>query len=182
MALGFALLVDLGLLTSRVWTEVLSPEARGMLWLVVAGIWLTAAIVSCRWVARLRPNSQPASGSADLFETARSEYLRGHWFEAETALQRLLDINLLDREARLMLATLLRRTGRFAESEGHLDRLSRMDGAEKWSLEIARQRARMQQQIADQAEDRNQAASGEEHDAAEVSRPIAREHDVRPQP
>ena len=139
MALGFALLVDLGLLTSRVWTEVLSPEARGMLWLVVAGIWLTAAIVSCRWVARLRPNSQPASGSADLFETVRSEYLRGHWFEAETALQRLLDINPLDREARLMLATLLRRTGRFAESEGHLDRLSRMDGAEKWSLEIARQ-------------------------------------------
>ncbi len=118
MALGFALLVDLGLLTSRVWTEVLSPEARGMLWLVVAGIWLTAAIVSCRWVARLRPNSQPASGSADLFETARSEYLRGHWFEAETALQRLLDINPLDREARLMLATLLRAHRAFRRIRG----------------------------------------------------------------
>jgi thioredoxin-like negative regulator of GroEL len=174
MAIGFALLIDLGLLSGRVWIELLSPEAQGMLWLVVAGIWFTAAIVSCRWVARLRPNGQPANGGADLFETARSEYLRGHWFEAETALQRLLDINLLDREARLMLAALLRRTGRFAEAEGQLDRLSRMDGAEKWGLEIARQRARMQQQIADQTEDQNQSASEDENDAAEVAGPIAR--------
>jgi hypothetical protein len=174
MALGFALLFDLGLLTSRIWTELLSPEIRGAVWLVVGGTWITAAATSCRWVARLQLNGQPATASADLFDTARNDYLKGNWFEAETALGRLLDINLLDMEARLMLATLLRRTGRFSEAEAHLDRLGRMDGAEKWKLEIARQRTRMAQQAADKAEDENPADEGSHDNSAKIAGPIAR--------
>jgi hypothetical protein len=74
---------------------------------------------------------------------ARSEYLKGNWFEAEVTLDRLLTRNVLDVEARLMLAMLLRHTRRDAEASQHLARLSRMDGAEKWQLEISREQARL---------------------------------------
>jgi hypothetical protein len=39
-----------------------------------------------------------------------------------------------------MLATLLRHTGRLEEAVEHLDRLQRMEGSEKWGLEIQRER------------------------------------------
>jgi hypothetical protein len=68
------------------------------------------------------------------------------------ALNRLLTGNVLDVEARLMLATLLRHTGRHQEAGEQLSRLNRMDGAERWTLEIARQRTRLAVQMREAAE------------------------------
>jgi hypothetical protein len=142
MAIGFAALLDLGLLSSRIWTELFAPEMRSAIWLALGTTWAAAAAMSCRWIARLRLDGRPEAG-ADLFELARVEYLQGHWFEAETALRRLLDRNTLDQQSRLMLAGLLGRTGRRGEAVGELDRMTRMDGAEVWHLEIARWRTRL---------------------------------------
>ncbi len=141
MAIGFAALLDSGLLSSRIWTELLPAEARWADWLAIGLSWATAGAVSFGWVARLKAAGRPA-GQSDLFELARVEYLRGHWFEAEAALRQILDRNVLDQPARLMLAGLLGRTGRGLEATEELDRLSRMDGAELWRMEIARWRAR----------------------------------------
>jgi hypothetical protein len=89
--------------------------------------------------------SGPQAADEDLFNAAQNEYLKGNWYEAEVALNRLLDRNLLDVEARLMLASVLRRTGRRDEAAAQIARLGRTDGAERWHLEIAR----LKQRIAD---------------------------------
>lgn len=142
MAIGFAALLDLGLLSSRIWTELLPAEARSAVWLAIGLSWVAAGAVSFSWVARLEAAGHP-TGQVELFELAREDYLKGHWFEAETALRQLLDRNVLDLQARLMLAGLLGRTGRGLEAKGELARLSRTDGAEAWRMEIARWRARL---------------------------------------
>jgi cytochrome c-type biogenesis protein CcmH/NrfG len=66
--------------------------------------------------------------------------LRGNWFETECVLAGLLRRDLRDVDARMMLATLYRHTGRIDEAVEELDRLERIDEAAKWALEIARER------------------------------------------
>jgi hypothetical protein len=151
MAAGFAALLNLAFVCSRLWTELFSPEVQALIWLAAGAIWIASAVVSVRWVAGLKM-SGPSADDEDLFNSARSEYLKGNWFEAELALNRLLTGNVLDVEARLMLATLLRHTGRHEEAGEQLARLSRMDGAERWTLEIARQRTRLAAQLRGAAE------------------------------
>jgi hypothetical protein len=46
-----------------------------------------------------------------------------------------------DVDARLMLATLYRRTGRATEAADCLSQLDRMEAAGKWAREIARERS-----------------------------------------
>jgi cytochrome c-type biogenesis protein CcmH/NrfG len=75
-----------------------------------------------------------------LFREALHEYLQGSWFEAEAKLGHLLRLDPRDVEGRLLLATLLRHNERHAESIEHLDRLSRLRGADRWSEEIAAER------------------------------------------
>ena len=146
LAVGFAAVLNLAIVTSRLWTELLSPESQMLVWLAAGGIWTASAALSARWVAGLRL-SGPQAADEDLFNAAQNEYLKGNWYEAEVALNRLLERNILDVEARLMLASLLRRTGRRDEATTQLARLSRTDGVERWQLEIAR----LKQRIADDA-------------------------------
>lgn len=146
LAAGFAAVLNLGIVSSRLWTELLTPESQALIWLAAGGIWTASAALSARWVAGLRL-SGPSAVDEDLFNAAQNEYLKGNWYEAEVALNRLLDRNILDVEARLMLASLLRRTGRRDEAATQLSRLSRTDGAERWRLETAR----LKQRIADDA-------------------------------
>ncbi len=142
IAIGFAALLNLGLLSSRLWTELFSSQIQTLIWLAVGVFWLAAIAASAKWIAGLSM-SGPSGDDEGLFNLARSEYLRGNWFEAEVTLDRLLTRNVLDVEARLMLAMLLRHTRRDAEASEHLARLSRMDGAERWQLEISREQARL---------------------------------------
>jgi hypothetical protein len=67
-------------------------------------------------------------------------YLKGNWFEAEYFLSGLLAANPRDVDAALMLATLLRHTGRFDEALEGLARLERCEDAERWHWEIGRER------------------------------------------
>lgn len=142
IAIGFAVLLDVGLLAGRMWTELLSPAAQTAIWLASATIWSVSAAVSWRWVAGLQ-FGQAQPGNDALFVQAREEYLKGNWFEAETVLGRLLDRNVLDIEARLLKANLLFHTARRREAIGELDRLTRMEGGDVWRMEIARLRMRL---------------------------------------
>ena len=151
IAVGFAALLNLGLLSSCLWTELFSPQIQTLIWLAIGVFWLAAAVASARWVAGLSM-SGPSADDEGLFNLARSEYLKGNWFEAEVTLDRLLTRNVLDVEARLMLAMLLRHTRRDAEASQHLARLSRMDGAEKWRLEISREQARLAERTQETAD------------------------------
>jgi tetratricopeptide (TPR) repeat protein len=124
------------------WSELINTGLRNTLWVSLAIMWGVSAIVSAVKLRR-----QVASGeirsSEDLFNQAVEVYLKGDYYQVERLLNELLDKNARDLEARLLLATLLRHTGRFDEAWKQLDQLLCFDGAEKWELEIQAERERL---------------------------------------
>ena len=149
LAVGFAVLVNLSLATTLLWSELFTPEVRNALWGGVGIVWLISAILGRIGEHREREREQSGpAGTADTpdrYLEARDHYLKGNWFEAEQVLGDLLHRDPWDTDARLMLATLLRHTGRADEASRQLDRLERLEGSEKWALEICRERERLQE-------------------------------------
>lgn len=135
LAIGFAVLLNLALVGTILWDGLFTPGARKLIWAAVAITWIGSAVG-----ARLRRQPTPSDPDGDDFPHALEQYLKGNWFEAEQILARLLDRNPRDVEARLMLATLLRHTGRGQEAARQLDCLETVEGSGRWALEIARER------------------------------------------
>lgn len=139
LAFLFAVALNFGLMATFVWPEMVSPLMRTLGWGAVLTFWAVAGWLGLREVSRLcGPSSE--SQEQGLFVQAQSEYLKGHWLEAETALRKLIERNERDGDARLMLASLLRHSGRIDEAQVELDGLELSEGGLKWALEIARER------------------------------------------
>lgn len=133
LALGFALLLNLVLLTTFVWTELVVPSVAVIAWSVVAGFWLVS------FVGFLRTgigHANSAAAQEDLFPTAIAEYLKGNWYDVEQICQRLLRRNDHDVDAQLLLATACRHTVRYDEAQRRLEHLATLDAAGKWAWEI----------------------------------------------
>jgi hypothetical protein len=142
-AVGFGLLLNAAVVSTWVWSELLSPGSRSVTWLVVAVWWVAGGLWSRRWNRR-----QPATETATVdqrFRAAQEHYVRGDWFEAERILTGLVRSNPRDVESRLMLATLLRHTGRTDAAALQLQWLQRLEDAGKWELEICREWELLQQ-------------------------------------
>jgi len=142
VAVGFAGLVNLGLVTSLVWTEIepFTPPLRSAVWMVVAALWLGSAILN---LARDRGQSERrrASDASGAFAQAVEQMLQRDWYEAQRTLERLLEADARDVDARLALATVLRHAGRWEEAAAQLDRLVLVESSRKWEQEIRRERA-----------------------------------------
>jgi thioredoxin-like negative regulator of GroEL len=142
VACSFALLVNVLLLCSFVWDEVASAWTLRLAWSGVVGVWVAAALFSAtKWPQPV--DSRMRAPTQDLFPEALAQYLQGNWFQAETLCRRLLRAEERDAEARLMLATVLRRSGRKADAAQELDRLSALTSACSWYREIALERQRL---------------------------------------
>ena len=139
LAAGFSVLLNLVVLASFVWVELLSPLHVRLGWFAIACLWFGSAAISA-WYGGGRVTRIEAASTEGLFRQAMSEYLQGSWFEAESILGRLLHLDPRDVEARLMLATLLRHTRRYQEALDQLNRLDRLRDAQKWAREIAAER------------------------------------------
>ena len=125
------------LASSLVWVELVGQNVLRCGIAAAAGLWIGAAT----WALRHPPASAtPPAATQDLFRTSLGEYLQGNWFEAEALVGKILAMDARDAEARLLLATLLRHTGRLAEADEQLDRLELLDGALPWREEIAAER------------------------------------------
>ena len=135
-AVGFAVLLNLVLLATYGWTEWISPGVRVVGWLGIGGWWLAAIVGTIR---QKRTALQTAAETRDLFPDAQREYLKGNWYQSELLLVQMLHQEPRDVDARLMLATLLRHTGRTAESTEQMRRLEKTEGCQKWHLEIQRE-------------------------------------------
>lgn len=142
MAVCFAAGLDLLLLVTFVWTDLLAAPVVRAAWIALAGAWLLALAASWRATARIRRENAAARGG-DLFQRAQDEYLRGNWLSAEQLAGQLVAVNSRDAEARLLLATVLRRMGRPDEAAAQLDRLARQEAGLRWQWEIAAERARL---------------------------------------
>jgi hypothetical protein len=138
VALVAALLLNVALIGSFAWPELIGHDLRIICWAGVAIVWAGCAGVSI-WHDRRQANRPHDDSNSDPLGEAINCYLRGDWFETERVLNRLLRRNQRDLEARLMLATLLRHTKRLDEATRQLNVLVRLEGAQKWELEIRRE-------------------------------------------
>jgi hypothetical protein len=86
-----------------------------------------------------------------LLSTAQAEYLRGHWFEAEAAIKEILSRNPRDVEARLLWVGVLRRSKRIDAARRQLKILSRLEGADRWALELRDERRRVSRLVKESA-------------------------------
>lgn len=152
-AVVFGVVLNLLLVSGWLRPQWIPPAAVLMAWMAVLGFWVVSVIQCWRqWEERF-----PSLGSvADrgLFLRAQSEYLQGHWFEAEAACQQMLQQSQRDVEARLLLATLYRHTNRHDAAVMELERIEQIDGGEKWRSEISAERRLIQRK----AEARREAA------------------------
>ena len=148
VALVFAVLLNLTLLVTFVWTGLISDDTIAALaWPTVLMIWLAAAWTSHRNLPDFMSVPDVAAEMAEeeessdaLFIDARREYLRGHWAEAEGLLKRQIQRCPRDAESRLMLATLYRHTRQFPMAAEQLSLLERFDQSLAWREEMARER------------------------------------------
>lgn len=156
LAVGFACLLDLLLLTTLLWTEWVEPAFRVAGWTAVAVLWSVSIVTGWRW-SQERATGRRAARQQDLFPRALGEYLKGNWYEAEAACKNMLRRVPGDVQARLLLASLLRRTRRWPEAHEQLTALKRLEAAATWQFEIADEEQRL--------------AEAQEHAAVEVGEP-----------
>jgi uncharacterized membrane protein YccC len=138
LAIGTAAVLDILLLVSFGWTELVGPNLRNTFWVALGVAWIVAVVWSGRQCRRMVAVGLEAE--EDAFGRAIECYLKGDAYQTEQILKELLRRNVRDLEARLMLATLLRRAKRFDEAKQHLDTLAKFEGAGKWELEMQEER------------------------------------------
>lgn len=150
LALGTGLLLNLLLLATFVYTEILSPPVRTYGWIALGVVWMVSAVGSYGW-HRWRHLHREMGDQNDLLAAATVEYLRGNWYQAELSLWQALKRDRRDVDALLMLATICRHTDRLDDAQRQLDDLELLERSAKWQAEIAHERKLI-------ARKRNQAA------------------------
>lgn len=151
LAVAFAALLNLAIVASFIWTGIFQDDAfPSMAWPVLLLVWFASTVTARRNLPdvmsltkdkSLLPADKDAAEAVDaLFIEARREYLRGHWNEAQSLLQRQLKHYPRDIESGLMLATLFRHTRQFDEAVIQLNQIEKYDPAINWRHEIARER------------------------------------------
>lgn len=145
----FAVLLNSALVVTFIWPELVSPISRFSLWLALGAVWLTS-IAWYAWRIRFETVSpEQLADREELFVQAQNQYLGADWYQAEVTLRRLLRTESQDVDSRLMLATLLRRTGRLDEARRELTRLEQQERSEKWQLEIEQEQKRIERLLAE---------------------------------
>jgi len=144
VAIGFSILLNLALIATFIWPWSLGEMFPLAAWPIIFLVWGTSAYLTHKQLPDLlsvRPISTPEQPqpSDTLFIQAQSEYLRGHWSEAESLLDRCLQQWPRDAEARLLMATLLRHSRRLDEAAAELEHLLRYDESKNWISEIYRE-------------------------------------------
>ncbi len=148
LTISFFLSLNLALLSSFVWSELLPT------WGVVLG-WLTTTIVGGLgvWLSVRQGywhmSVEPGESAPDVFPAAQVEYLRGNWYQAEALCRQLLKRDDHDAEAHLMMVGLLRRTDRVRDARRQLQLLASLETADRWEYEIGQEWARLNETAAD---------------------------------
>lgn len=139
---AFATLLQAALAATFAWMDrggTFSTAAAALSWVSVLSLW---GVGICWWRTEVRhatAHEQRASRDAecdDWLRQAQREYLREHWLEAELLARQILARQPCDVEARLLVASILRRTGRESEARQQLTRLAGDPRASPWVWEI----------------------------------------------
>ena len=140
LALAFALVLDVAVISTWIWSDLVDLEISLGIWTATAAVWLVATLSA---LSAFPPPIPVARDQATdtLFLKARDAYLARDWLTAEMNLRALLQLSAMDGEAQLLLGTLLRRLGRWQESRQALEKLSRSDSGGHWRSAIDRELA-----------------------------------------
>jgi hypothetical protein len=148
----FAVLVNLAMVASFIWPELVSPSFRLFVWTAAVVVW-AAWVVGRACRLRFAVTQSAVGGDPNaLFQQAQHESLLGDWGGAEATLRRLLRCWPRDVDARLMLATVLRHAGRPDAARRQLRRLRQLEAAEKWQLEIQQEYERLAREFSGDVE------------------------------
>ena len=143
VAVGFAAAVNAALIITLVWPRFLSRDlppwaAPLSAWVLVLWLWTVGWRSGMRVLSREAAKSLGPDAASDTgLGEAQTEYLRGHWLEAESLLVRLLVRRPGDAVARLLLASVYRRSGREELARQQLAELALLPAAAVWREEIA---------------------------------------------
>jgi uncharacterized protein HemY len=149
LAVTFAAAVNLALVTTFVWPQLVSRQLPTWLtpmvaWIAVVWFWIAGLRTGGRIVAEIVRKNQPLDAQAtQLLRQAQREYLKGHWFEAEALLLDLLHGSPGDVEAHLLLASIQRRTKRPADARQTLRELAELAGSGQWTEEVQREQHKL---------------------------------------
>lgn len=164
-AAAFALVLNMALLTTFVWPRLLSRDLPGWAlplaaWVLVLWFWIAGRQGTARILAEEAAKSlQPDAQSDDVLSGAQNEYLKGHWMEAQAILTKLLSRRPGDAEARLLLASVYRRSGRLDAANEQLSLMAAVPGAAVWHEEIAREMRRLAMEDGESSSTRPGAAA-----------------------
>ena len=139
IALAFAVLLDMAILTTWIWSDVVDLQISIGIWTTTFAVWILATTSAISRFPTPIPKKQDARVER-LFLEARNAYLAHNWLTAETRIRSLLALAPTDGEAQLMLITMLRRVNRIREARHALEQLSRSDSGALWQTEINRER------------------------------------------
>lgn len=171
LAIGFSLVLNLALVSTFLWPALLGEFIPAIAWPIIFLVWLVSTWISFDLVEHLSAPPKMSSEqerndfsaeksriinydsqsdldgtlSHTLFNRAQLEYLKGHWTTAETLLKERLNQAERDIEARLLLATLFRHTGKLELATDQLGQMERFDDSVHWNFEIQRERSLIDQ-------------------------------------
>ncbi len=135
VAASFASLVNLTIVVSFIWPELVGTVVPTLGWSAVAAVWCLSLLRSFRHLPQSANNQLP-DADVDLFVQAQAEYLRGHWAETESLLLQQLESQPGDADSMLLLATLYRQRKRCEDADAQLAALELRDAGAKWQWEI----------------------------------------------
>ena len=156
-AAAFTAVLNLGLVATLIPPSFVPAWSVPFVWGALVSVWAVGIVQAHRTFAAI--GASAIDDDSGLFLQAQVEYLNRHWYEAELLLQQQLRRSSGDVDARLMLATLYRRTRRTAEADHQLQVVQRTDGAEKWKWEIEQERQMLKRLSASNKEDTQQTSS-----------------------
>ena len=158
------------LLATFVWPDWISALVLRSLWMIAIAVWIGATVRSQLQFARLMQVSKPLEAK-DNFLLAQTDYLAGHWFEAEAKLLQILHDFPRDAESQLLLVGVLRHTRRYRPALRRLAHMDTLDSAARWRFEISRERAVIERRIADELQSEVTEPDGEKAEETLVERP-----------
>ena len=163
-AVAFAAVVNALLIAKFIYPGWLSGALVALACWIAVAAWVVLTVRSFRELPLLLAPRQ-VSDQPDRFAEAQLAYLTGNYALAEEALTAGLSIEPRDPPALLLLATVLRHTGRLNAADALLTEIPKLEAAAAWNLEWESERARLERDLDSRGELQNDAES--EHEPPE---------------
>ena len=135
LALSFAAMLNLAIVSRAIWTESFPPGWAGFFAVLAACQWLASTGYTLWWIWLCHPERHRAEIDR-LFREATESYLPGHWNEARRRYERILAMDETDADALMQLGTLYVRAEQPALARRAFRQCQELDGGAKWRWEI----------------------------------------------